>query len=217
MTTTTKAPPITKPAYIAAARDLTAADFTETAKDPRKITRVHEAAMRYLTAHPPAAGVPFVGAYLDAMDAVRAAVTRFVYRGDKIVIGVAIDKYAMKTATAHFVEMGFKVDDVHATHPVDLICGKGDEVAHVEVKGTRTLGEEVLVTSGEVAYARRHAGQMTLFLVHSIDVNDERGDVYASGGQVEIYDWAVEESRLRPKVYAYRVKGGQPECTRKRV
>ncbi len=56
--------------------NLTRADFDDTMKSAGKVTRVHDAAMRYLAAHPPKTGAPFVAAYLDAMNAVRAAVTR---------------------------------------------------------------------------------------------------------------------------------------------
>jgi hypothetical protein len=63
------------------APDVSAADFADTTSDggqwggaARKTAKVHAATMRYLEAHPPAIGTPFVASYLAAMDAVRAAV-----------------------------------------------------------------------------------------------------------------------------------------------
>ena len=37
-----------------------------------------------------------------------------------------------------------------ATESYDLICRRGDEVKHVEVKGTTTDGAEVILTPNEV-------------------------------------------------------------------
>jgi Domain of unknown function (DUF3883) len=45
------------------------------------------------------------------------------------------------------------VEDVHGRESYDLICRRGDEVKHVEVKGTTTDGIEVILTPNEVRHA----------------------------------------------------------------
>jgi hypothetical protein len=44
-----------------------------------------------------------------------------------------------------------------------LRCTKGIEVLHVEVKGTQTEGEEILLTPNEVAFVTSHRDTMELF------------------------------------------------------
>ena len=58
---------------------------------------------------------------------------------------VAVEALAMNTAT-EFYGKAWDVEDVHGTESYDLICRHGDEVKHVEVKGTTTDGEEVILT-----------------------------------------------------------------------
>jgi hypothetical protein len=54
----------------------------------------------------------------------------------------------------------------------------------VEVKGTQTSGREIILTSGEVEFARRRQGQMALFVLHSIQASNwEDGFVLKGGGR----------------------------------
>jgi len=46
--------------------------------------------------------------------------------------------------------------------PSDLRCTKGIEVLRVEVKGTQTEGEEILLTPNEVAFVTSHRDTMEL-------------------------------------------------------
>jgi len=45
--------------------------------------------------------------------------------------------------------------DHSKTKPYDLYCIRGAEVLHVEVKGTQTSGEDIILTAGEVEFATR--------------------------------------------------------------
>jgi Protein NO VEIN, C-terminal len=58
---------------------------------------------------------------------------------------VAIEAHAMNMA-GEFYGTAWAVQDVHGGESYDLICRRGDEVKHVEVKGTTTNGEEVILT-----------------------------------------------------------------------
>ena len=49
-----------------------------------------------------------------------------------------------------------EVHDEHKKNPYDLRCVKAESTLFVEVKGTKSQGHSVLVTVGEVEFARTH-------------------------------------------------------------
>jgi hypothetical protein len=114
----------------------------------------------------------------------------------------ALDDYAMKAATRYFRSKGYDVEDHHKDHPYDLGCTKKNEKLFVEVKGTQTNGESIILTSGEVEFARRQKGQMALFVLHSIKVSAD-GEVLSNGEKTVILPWDVDEGRLKPISYWY--------------
>jgi hypothetical protein len=67
-------------------------------------------------------------------------------------VKVAVEALAMNMAT-DFYNKAWDVEDVHGTKSYDLICCRGDELKHVEVKGTTTDGAEVILTPNEVMHA----------------------------------------------------------------
>jgi Protein NO VEIN, C-terminal len=54
-------------------------------------------------------------------------------------IKVAVEAHAMNMATA-FYSPEWDVEDVHSNESYDLVCRRGDEIKHIEVKGTTTDG-----------------------------------------------------------------------------
>jgi hypothetical protein len=119
-------------------------------------------------------------------------------------VRMAIDKYAMKAAISHFETNGYTVDDVHTKQPVDLIVRRGGEVRRVEVKGTQTTGEQVLLTAGEVGYARLHRPEMMLFILSEVSVHDGgEGAVMVAGGTIQLRAWDVDAGVLQPLAYRY--------------
>lgn len=77
-------------------------------------------------------------------------------------------------------------------------------ILYVEVKGTTTAGESVLLTPNEVAFARSHAGRMELFLVHGIVLEQTRAGVRAVGGVERVLpQWGVDVGVLAPALYRY--------------
>ena len=114
----------------------------------------------------------------------------------------ALEDQAMKAAIRHFRALGYDVKDCHKSNPFDLFCTKGKERIYVEVKGTRTGGDGVFLTAGEVRFARRHKGEMAFFLLHTIRLSPDR---QVSGGEeFVIRPWDVDEGRLKPLLYSYK-------------
>lgn len=78
-------------------------------------------------------------------------------------IRLALERHAVDTAITHYKASGYDVEE--RGKPYDLKCTKGAEVLHVEVKGTQTEGEEILLTPNEVNFAANHPDTMELFVV----------------------------------------------------
>jgi hypothetical protein len=118
---------------------------------------------------------------------------------------VAVEAHAMNMAT-EFYRTAWNVQDVHGTESYDLICRRGDEVKHVEVKGTTTDGAEVILTPNEVRHAQQNP-HTALFVVSNIVVERaEDGTVTATGGKQHFYDpWRLNDGNLIPVGFRYQV------------
>lgn len=117
----------------------------------------------------------------------------------------AIEDYAMASATKHFTSQGYSVEDHHKDHPYDLLCLTRKVRLYVEVKGTVTSGDSIILTSGEVKFARSHKDEMGLFILHSIQVS---ADSRLSNGHKKVFlPWDVGEGSLKPLSFMYEVPG----------
>jgi hypothetical protein len=126
-------------------------------------------------------------------------------------VKVAVEALAMNMAT-EFYSLEWDVEDVHGTESYDLICRRGGEVKHVEVKGTTTDGAEVILTPNEVRHAREHP-RTALFVLSDITVERaEDGTVTATGGKQHLYDpWCLDDGTLTPLGFRYQVPSAQAE------
>lgn len=122
----------------------------------------------------------------------------------------AIEEYAMQLAEEHFCK---EYEVTRVGKPYDLYCmhQASGAVLYVEVKGTTTAGEEVLLTPNEVRFAREHAGQMALFVLSGIIIDVSEDDqVTASAGTTRIrHPWNIDAGELKPVGYFYAVPEGQ--------
>jgi hypothetical protein len=113
-----------------------------------------------------------------------------------------VEEYAVARARQYFEEQQFAVE-IHGK-PFDLCCRKGGSVVFVEVKGTQTTGEEILLTPNEVTFATRHPDQMALFVVHDVIVSRKDGKPIASGGGDRVRNpWSLDTTRLTPLGFSY--------------
>ena len=128
-------------------------------------------------------------------------------------VKVAVEALAMNMAV-EFYSADWSVEDVHGAESYDLVCRCGLEVKHVEVKGTTTDGDEVILTPNEVRHAREHPWT-ALFVLSDITVDRaEDGTVTATGGNPHVYDpWCLDDGTLTPLGFRYQVPvmgKGQP-------
>jgi hypothetical protein len=95
------------------------------------------------------------------------------------------------------------LEDHSKNQPYDLCCRRKKDVLYVEVKGTQTTGTGVILTSGEVEFARRHRENMALFVFHSIKVSRSRN--LSDGTECLIMPWDVDHGSLKPMSYKYEL------------
>ena len=120
-------------------------------------------------------------------------------------VRVAVEAYAMNKAMEHFSD-DWDVIDVHSSHSFDLKCLRTGCEKHVEVKGTTSSGEEVILTPNEVDHARGWP-DMALFVLANISVEyTGDGGVEAAGGSPIVLDpWSIDAGTLRPVGYRYSI------------
>lgn len=63
----------------------------------------------------------------------------------------AVEHYAMDIASVYLKKYWKSVEDVSGNSNFDLLCRKGNEELRVEVKGTTTDGQQIILTRNEVA------------------------------------------------------------------
>jgi hypothetical protein len=100
---------------------------------------------------------------------------------------------------------GWEVEDTHLVAPYDAIARRGDEILFLEAKGTTTLGESVIVTRAEVAWAREHPGQCILGVWADM-LFDDCGEINPDVGRLYVQPWYPEEDDLDPISFDYRVE-----------
>jgi hypothetical protein len=122
----------------------------------------------------------------------------------------AVEMHAMRLAKAHLENLQWRVRDVSATRPYDFECKRASEEMIVEVKGTTSAGEQIVLTRNEVAAHRARHPNNGLIIVHSITLT--RGpDPTAEGGKVFMLSpWDIVEGRLSPLAFQYTIQQASP-------
>jgi Domain of unknown function (DUF3883) len=114
-----------------------------------------------------------------------------------------LEAYAMKRAIQHFQNQNFDTEDVSKSRPYDLKCTRRHKELHVEVKGTTTIGNAIILTSNEVKHALNGRNECVLFLLHSIQLNKKK----ATGGEKVIIDpWKLKQASLKPLSFMCRLR-----------
>ncbi|MCP2270005.1 protein of unknown function (DUF3883) [Actinokineospora diospyrosa] len=117
----------------------------------------------------------------------------------------AVERQAMVLATEYLVALGWAVEDVGATHSYDIHATRPGEHLYVEVKGTTSNGDEVILTKNEVDLMRRVHPHSMLIVIHDIHLDRTGTKPLASGGTRTVFHpWDVRDEQLTPMSYRYR-------------
>jgi Domain of unknown function (DUF3883) len=118
----------------------------------------------------------------------------------------AIEEYSMKKARSLLVARGYtNIVDTSRTKPYDYTSKKNGTGFFVEVKGTQTLGNAIILTRGEVQNVRENPEKCILILVHSVNVSGVK-NIKVSGGTTKVRDnWKLSPEDLTPIQYVWEV------------
>jgi hypothetical protein len=121
----------------------------------------------------------------------------------------AIELHAQRMAETYYADLGYEVKDVSSDHPYDIHCKKGDGELHIEVKGTMSSGNSVLLTRNEVAHARQNRERAVLVIVAGIELSTINGRPRPRGGDMRVVQpWDVDTGALSPTQYEYQPPTG---------
>lgn len=115
----------------------------------------------------------------------------------------AVERHSVGRVIGFLVGEGYECADVGTIRPYDIEAVRGDEVLHVEVKGSISRCLTVELTEGEVDHA--DGGVDTLLaVVDGIDWKYEDGEVVTAGGDLRLWwSWVPDEDSLVPIRYRY--------------
>jgi hypothetical protein len=117
----------------------------------------------------------------------------------------AVELHAMKLAEDYLVAQGWEVDDTSASSPYDFYCVNESAELYVEVKGTTSAGETIVLTRNEVDHHQEVWPNNALALVTGIQLSGDEGND-ASGGTLRfVCPWTIEPARLTVVSYLYSV------------
>lgn len=115
----------------------------------------------------------------------------------------ALEERSMSAAKKYFSNRGFAVEDVSKRRSYDLLCKRGPKELHVEVKGTTTDGDVIVLTNNEVKHASDKRNSCVLFVLHSIHLKGKK----AIGGKPFLLEpWKPRHALLTPVSYTYHLR-----------
>jgi MrcB-like, N-terminal domain/Domain of unknown function (DUF3883) len=118
-----------------------------------------------------------------------------------------VEMHAMRLAKEHLESLQWRARDVSTTRPYDFECKRASEEMIVEVKGTTSTGEQIVLTKNEVAVHRARHPNNALIVVHSITLTRTPDTPSAEGGTLFMLSpWEIVESQLQPLAFQYTVQ-----------
>jgi hypothetical protein len=138
-------------------------------------------------------------------DIIESSKTKQTGQGFKITpeLRKEIEDYSVSKAISYFKKLKYSVENVGATRSYDLHCSKDSDILRVEVKGTQTTGNSIILTPNEVINAKKH--KTALYLLHSIKVDIIRKKYKLSRGNAKVVNpWCIDEQgKLKALSYMY--------------
>jgi hypothetical protein len=121
-----------------------------------------------------------------------------------------IEEHAVEVAIKHLEGEGFtNIKDVGKNHSYDIAAKLNGIDFYIEVKGTMSLGEKVVLTKNEVLLHRQEYPNNALIVVSKIDLDRSEPPTAKGGKALFISPWKIDDSDLEALGYDYRVRSNQ--------
>jgi len=120
-----------------------------------------------------------------------------------------VENAAQDRLMAHYRAQGWTVLDVRYGNPYDAVATKNGQTRWLEAKGTETAGTTVVVSSGEVQWARAHPGECVLGILSDV-VFLPNGDIDVASGTFRLLEWSPSDTALSPRSYDFRPPDTKP-------
>lgn len=118
-----------------------------------------------------------------------------------------IENHAISEAINYIRELGWtEIEDVGAKRSYDLHCKRGAQEIYVEVKGTQSHGEVVVLTRNEVRLHKNEYPNNALVIVRKILLTKGESPTASGGELIFIHPWKIEDAELDPIGFDYRRK-----------
>lgn len=115
----------------------------------------------------------------------------------------AVERHSVGRVIEYLVGEGYECADVGTTRPYDIDAVRGEEVLHVEVKGSISRCLTVELTEGEVDHARGEVDTL-LAVVDGITWTGQGEKIVTSGGDLRLWwAWVPDENSLVPIRFRY--------------
>jgi hypothetical protein len=106
-----------------------------------------------------------------------------------------VQDYGQRLLEDHFRNRGWTVEDTRYGNPFDAVATSGSQRRYLEAKGTQGDGGSVLVTPGEVDFARRRRGECIMGIVSNIKFSED-GQLDATQAHLRVLDWDPNSGTL---------------------
>lgn len=125
---------------------------------------------------------------------------------------LVIERRAVDATAGYLHFKGYQVKDVGATKSYDLRATRDDEEVFVEVKGTVSIGHDVILTRNEVALHQAEFPKNMLAVLSNIKLDRTGMTPIAAGGNLRVWKpWALDDTGLTALSYTYSVPGAAEE------
>ena len=119
-----------------------------------------------------------------------------------------IEEHAVEVAITQLKKKGFtNIKDVGKSHSYDIAAKLNGIDYYIEVKGTISLGERVVLTKNEVLLHKQEHPNNALIVVSEINLDRSEPPSVKGGKVLFISPWKINESDLEALGYDYRISG----------
>ena len=117
-----------------------------------------------------------------------------------------IEEHAIGVAIKQLKKKGFtNIKDVGKNHSYDIAAKLNGTDFYIEVKGTISLGEKVVLTKNEVLLHQQEHPNNVLIVVSQINLERSEPPSVKGGEVLFISPWKIDESDLEALGYEYRI------------